>query len=109
VSVHSTQLAVGSYTTGSYHTVYTVPSLKRTILKGVWLRNTACSANIVKINVHTVGGTDVYFYVNLVLSGSAGDSTFLNLWVVLNPGDVLKVQPTVSSVEAVFSGAELDL
>lgn len=109
MSVASQQLGGGSFTTGSYHTVYTVPAGKRTILKSMWLRNTFSGANIAKLNLHTGAFGDVYMYTNLVTSGSSGDTALIPLWVVLLPGDIIKIQPTQSSVEAILSGTELTL
>lgn len=109
MTVYSTQLGAGAFAAGSYSTVYTVPTGKRTILKSMWLRNTFNGANIAKVNLSTVAHGNVYFYTNLATSGAAGDTALIPLWVVLNVGDIIKIEPTQSNVEAIFSGAELIL
>lgn len=107
MAVRSKQLGGGAFASGSYHHVYTVPTGYRTILKGIWVRNTFAGANIGKVNLDTVAFGNVYFYFPLVTSGSSGDSQFLNLWVVLEAGDVINIEPTQNNVEAIFAGSEL--
>lgn len=109
MTVYSTQLGAGSFAAGSYSTIYTVPTGKRTILKSLWVRNTYAGANICKINCDTVAHGNVYFYFPLTTSGTSGDTVLVPLWVVLSAGDILKVEPTQSSVELIASGSELIL
>lgn len=109
MTVHSTQLGAAAAVGVAGVTVYTVPAGKRTILKGIWLRNTGGAANVAKLELTLVGGTSVFFYVNLDVSANAGNTVFLNLWVVMNAGDALKMTAAVNSVNIIASGAELTL
>lgn len=109
MTVHSTQLGGGSYASGSYHSVYTVPAGKRTIVKGLWIRNTNAAAQVVAINCDTVSFGNVYFYYHLAAAGSSGDSQYFDIWIVLNAGDVLKVGPGASNADVIAAGAELTL
>lgn len=107
MAVRSKQLAIGSYSSGSYATLYTVPTGYRTIIKSLWLRNTGAGSNTVHLNPHSAGGASPYFNVVLATAPGAGDSQFVSLWVVLEEGDTFKMEPVTYSVDAILSGAEL--
>lgn len=109
MAVHSTQLGAAAGVTNSGVTLYTVPSGYRTILKGLWIRNDTAAANVAEVALVTGAGT-IAFLIPLPASPTAGSTTFLSLWVVLNAGDELKFLSAPSTTaDVIASGAQLSL
>lgn len=109
MTVHSTQLGAKQGITTAGYTLYTVPSGKRTIWKGVTIYNASGSAQGVTIEVQLVDGDVIYQTYQLAAAGSDGDSINAQTWVVLNAGDSLAVSIAHNSVAVIVSGAELIL
>lgn len=109
-NVHSVQLGNGIALGAGLNTLYTCPSGKRTIVKSVYLRNATAAAVVSAIAVTRSTGGTINFFVPLAATPAAGSTVFLDLWMVLNAGDVLKVGGAAGSgVDALASGAELTL
>jgi hypothetical protein len=109
VTVHSTQLGAVQNAAIGLHTIYTVPSGKRTIVKSVWLRNTAAAAQTATIRFNLATGAIVQLFVPLAASPGAGSSVLLTPWVVLNVGDVFQLGASATGIDGIASGAELSL
>jgi hypothetical protein len=107
MTVHSTQLGANGAIAAGGATLYTVPAGKRTILKSVVLQNNAAGANRIILRIDLVGGGNMSWGVTVGAAGGASESMVIDCWIVLNAGDVLKVNPTSSFVEAIASGAQL--
>ena len=109
MTVHSTRLGAGSALGTGPTTLYTVPSNKRTILKSLMVRNTSSSANGGYLEVAFSGGPTIAWWVSVAADGSAGGSVQVDLWLVLNVGDVVKWASHAAGADVVISGAELSL
>jgi hypothetical protein len=107
MTVHSTQLGANGAIGSGGATLYTVPTGKRTILKSVVLQNNAAGANRIILRIDLVGGGNVSWGVTVGAAGGASESMLVECWIVMDAGDVLKVTPTSSFVEALASGAQL--
>lgn len=107
MTVHSQQLGAHASTPAAYTTIYTVPANTRTILKHIWVRNLAAAAGIAAFELILASGTTVYFYYHLAAAGASGDTSALDLWVVLKAGDVVKMAGNATGVDVILSGAEL--
>lgn len=109
MTVHSTLLGKGAALTVAVHTLYTVPSGKRTILKSITLWNNFAATNRVVVELTLGGVTVVVLDPVLAATGSAGDSFIAAPWIVLNAGDLIQVAPQSHPADCTLSGAELSL
>lgn len=110
MTVHSKQLGAGAALTAGFHTLYTTPAGKRTIVKSIWLRNNTAGAVTGAWQVVISGGPTVAFFQPLAATPAAGSTVHLDTWTVLNPGDALQVGGVAGSgIDAIASGAELTL
>jgi hypothetical protein len=109
MTVHSTSLGHGASLSVALHTLYTVPTGKRSLVKWLTLYNHGASTNRVVVEV-TLSGTDVVVADPiLAAAGAANDYLQLALWIVLNAGDSLKVAPQSSTIDATANGAVFTL
>jgi hypothetical protein len=110
VSVHSNQLAATSFSDTTAHSIYTVPSTVRTIVKSIVVRSAASSGVDVSFIVRS-GSTNLStFNVFCAASGTNGATQFVAPWIVLLPGQVLQVQfNNASGGWVTVSGSELAL
>jgi hypothetical protein len=110
VTVHSDRLGSGAALGAGYHTVYTCPTGKRTIVKSIWLRNNTAAAITGAFQVVISGGATISFFQPLAATPAAGSTVKLEPWVVLRAGDALNIAGIAGSgVDAYVSGAELTL
>lgn len=109
MTVHSTQLGYNNALGTVLTTLYTAPSGKRTIVKGIQIYNGAAAANQVTVEVTNAGGLVVTFNIHLGATGSATDTQLIDLWMVMNAGDSLKMVAGSAGVRVLVSGAELNL
>jgi len=101
--LRATQAYQGTPTGTSPTTVYTVPTGKRFILKQVALQEISGVATDVQVRVGSIG---TITRQHLASYGSGGDSAVLYYWLVLNAGDVIQLNRTVSgSINAQVSGS----
>ena len=109
MTVVSKQLAATNFGDASVHDLYTVPAGKRTIVKNMLARGASGSASHATWSVFD-GATSLFsFNVYLAASGSDGDTSIINPWIVLNAGQTLKVQFSATGGWVSVSGAELVL
>lgn len=109
MGVHSVQLGANSLITTTGVTLYTVPSGKRTILKSLIIENLHTATQRVIVTVKNGGTTKVQWVIWPAAGSSNGETVVQTLWVVLNVGDDIEIKPALGNVEAIASGAELDL
>jgi hypothetical protein len=109
VTVHSTQLGAKAGMATTLVTVYTVPSGKRTIVKGIWVRNAGAAATVCDVNLALSGGPSPSFFIALAATPAAGSTVFLPVWIVLNAGDVIKAAMNAGTGDLIVAGAELTL
>jgi hypothetical protein len=109
MTVHSTQLGARQNVGATSVTLYTCPSGKRTILKSLWCRNSNAAAQVAAATIVLTGGGSLAFFIPLAATPAAGSTVFLDLWVVLNAGDVLKYAAGGTNGDVIASGAELKL
>lgn len=107
MTVHSTLLGKGAALSVALHTIYTVPSGKRTILKSITLWNNFAATNRVVVELVLGGTTVVVLDPVLASTGSAGDSIYVPFWTVMNAGDSIVVAPQSHPADVTASGAEL--
>lgn len=107
MTVHSTQLGYGVALSTGVHSIYTVPSGKRTIVKGILLQNLGAGTNRVVLNLVRAGGGTVQWGVTLGANASATESMNYQTWFVMNEGDELQVDPISYTLDVLVSGAEL--
>ena len=107
MTVHSTLLGKGAALSVALHTIYTVPSNKRTILKSITLWNNFAATNRVVVELVLGGVTVVVLDPVLASTGSAGDSYIAAPWIVMNAGDTIQVAPQSHPADVTASGAEL--
>lgn len=105
--VRSTSLGIVKLTVATFHTLYTVPAGRRTIVKSVAIYNGGAAGRTAYVAV-VRGGTTFYGAVWTLGASQANPSSEQEVWWVLNTGDQLKVQ-TIDSGDMSFivSGAEL--
>jgi len=108
MTVRSTQLGIADGVTAGDHDLYTVPSGRRTILKTLQVRNNTAGAITWSWYIKPTGGGRIDFFLPMPASPGAGSTATLNLWTVLNAGDVLGVTGVAGSgIDCIASGAEL--
>lgn len=107
MTVHSTQLGAHQTIGTGGVTIYTVPANKRAIVKSIWIRNTAGAAQTAAFALILTGGATITIFQPLAASPAAGSSLYLDLWVILNAGDALKITAGAASLDAIVSGTEL--
>lgn len=109
MAVHSKRLGSSIAVGATDVTLYTVPSGKRTIVKGVQMQNlgaTACRGTLKVYN----GATQIMQYATpLAAVGSDGNSDTRQIWLVMNAGEALKCNCTAGTIVVCASGAELTL
>ena len=109
MTVHSNLLFSGSFGDSSTHTLYTVPTGKRTIVKSIVPRNAGSSAGAVVIGLKNGATSEGNFGIWCTASGTNGDSAVVLPWIVLQVGWSLTVSfPTGSGGWITVSGSELD-
>lgn len=105
--VHSSQLAAGSFSDASLHTIYTAPASTRVIVKGVAVRSAAGTAGAVQLVLAT-GSVAVSLGLWCAAAGSNGDTNISQPWLVMNAGDQLKIEfPSASGGWFWIAGAVL--
>jgi len=104
-ALRSAQLFLGSITSTTPTTVYTVPAGKRAVIKFVTLQNTTGSAKNVQMRLSTLG---TVWNWNLGAYGSGADAQQSSFWIVLNAGDYIQMNPTASGqIDMSISGSLL--
>lgn len=107
MTTRSTQLGIDVGVGTTEVTLYTVPTGKRSIVKGLQMTNTNAAANFTAIEVYS-GATLLGFWREYMAAGGVtGDSITKELWLVLNAGQALKAVSHAASVSVIVSGAEL--
>jgi hypothetical protein len=109
MGVHSARLGRNATLTTGTVTLYTVPSMKRTIVKCVVVTNAAAAANHVLLTAFN--GATLLFSMTIWVgaAGADGDTTIALPWIVLNSTEVLKATAGAATVSVVVSGTELDV
>lgn len=108
MTVHSNQLGFGHALGVGTTTLYTCPSLKRTIVKSIVVENTNAATQRLIFQVKNGATTKVQWCEHPAAGSAAGETVFRDLWVVLVAGDVLQVIVAAASVDVIVSGSELD-
>lgn len=90
--------------TGNF-TVYTCPAGETALLKDITIFNQAAVTNVValRLNGNTQNQT-----IEGVTVGGGGSVVLSGRFIVLHPGDTLRVQATVASINITGYGAELE-
>lgn len=109
MTVRSKQLGIANPVTTSGNNIYTVPSSTRTIVKSIYIENLHSAAQRVVLSVKSGSTNLVQLVVTPGAVNSATETSFLNVWLVMEAGQVLNVLPLLGNVEVVVSGAELPL
>lgn len=109
MTVRSTQLGIANPVTTSGNNIYTVPSNTRTIVKSIYIENLHSAAQRIVISVKSGSTNLVQLVVTPGAVNSATETSFLNVWLVMNAGQVLNILPVLGNCEVVVSGAELPL
>jgi hypothetical protein len=104
----STQLGANAAVSTSEVVLYTCPSDKRTILKGITINNGAASTNKTTILFRRAGSPYGYLKYYPTAANSAGDTIVATPWIVIKPNDTISAEAASSSVGIILSGAELD-
>lgn len=107
MTVHSTQLAVGSVANATETTIYTAPSGKRVIVKSITILSAQSAAVAVAIVIIKGGGGSGTLHAYCTAFGTNGDTAILSPWIVLNAGDSVAVIFGSSGGWYTASGAEL--
>lgn len=107
MTIASNSLANGS-TTGALTTIYTAPASHRTIVKCIIVRNAGGAAGAVAVTLARPGGGTSTWNLWCTATGTNGDTVVSLPWLVMLPGDVLKLQfPAAAGGWFNVSGAEL--
>lgn len=102
MAVTAKKFYAGTPTTGSWTTVYTVPSGKQAIIKNITLCNTTGSTATIGI------GAATFSIVSSGYSINANDTVVLDLSVVLDAGQTITVtQGTANAIHVHISGVEV--
>jgi hypothetical protein len=109
VTVRSKQLGIANPITTSGNNIYTCPSNTRTIVKSIYLENLHSAAQRVVVALTSGATTLVQLVVTPGAVNSATETAFLNVWLVMEAGQVLNIKPLLGNIECVVSGAELPL
>lgn len=109
MGVHSVRFAAGEAPTAQA-TKYTVPALKRSIIKGFSVWNDAAAAGRVTL-VLLDSSNAVMSYVDkyLTAKGGVGEADHVMVWQVLYAGEKLAVIASQALMYYTVSGAELDV
>lgn len=107
MSVASKQLGLSASIPTTGATIYTVPAGHRTIVKSIQLQNNHTAAQRIVVSVWVAGVNSFAFAVTPGATASATESMLLLPWIVLEAGQVLKIQPLLGTCQAIVSGAEL--
>jgi hypothetical protein len=109
MTVHSTSLGHGASLAVGLHTLYTVPTGKRSLAKWLSLYNHGSATNRVVVEVNLAGTDVVIADPILAAAGAAGDYLELALWIVLNAADSFKVSSQSAAIDATLNGAVFTL
>jgi hypothetical protein len=109
VTVRSKQLGIANPVTTSGNNIYTVPADHRAIVKSIYIENLHTAAQRVVMSVKSGSTNLVQLVVTPGAVNSATETSFLNVWLVMEAGQVLNILPLLGNVECVVSGAELAL
>lgn len=109
MTVRSKQLGIANPITTSGNNIYTVPASTRAIVKSIYIENLHSAAQRVVMSVKSGATNLVQLVVTPGAVNSATETNFLNVWLVMEAGQVLNILPLLGNVEAVVSGAELPL
>jgi hypothetical protein len=109
MTVRTNQLAAVELSNSTLTTIYTTPAGTRTIVKTIQVRNTTGSGVAVTFQVWESGSRKSYFVVWLGAFNASGDNAFLEPWLVLEPGQQLRVSAGSGGAVILASGAELVL
>lgn len=107
MSVRSQRLAAGVQGAGAASTPYTVPAGYRTIIKGIFVRNTNAAAQRVVISIYS-GATDIVdTSIWMGANGGATEQVWMDTFQVMYAGESIKVAVGLASCIYLISGAEL--
>jgi hypothetical protein len=106
VTTRSKQLAHHVVSSTAVTTLYTAPGGYRAILKSYAAINLTGGALTFALWV-TSGDDGQDYFIDRQPSLAAAAMVYQERWVVLEPGDVLKVQGTATPFPVIVSGAEL--
>lgn len=109
MTVRSKQLGIANPVTTSGNNIYTVPASHRAIVKSIYIENLHSAAQRVVMSVKSGSTNLVQLVVTPGAVNSATETSFLNVWLVMEAGQVLNILPLLGNVECVVSGAELAL
>lgn len=109
MSVHSKQLGLLNNGAAGSHTLYTVPTGYRTIVKNLTVYNHGAATNRVVVEVDVSAVITILAVILCGAAGSATETQQFNTWIVLDAGSALKVAPQSAAADVVVSGAELQL
>jgi hypothetical protein len=109
VAVHSNQLACTSFSDTSIHSLYTVPTAKRTIVKSIVVQSAAGVVQHITFTIKNSGGTALaIFSVDCAASGATGATQIVLPWIVLSAGQSLSITFGNTGGWVTVSGSELD-
>lgn len=98
------QLYSGRVSTTGWTTAYTVPAGQRAILKSINVYNVAGSSNRAFLQLSS--GRNLR-EIDLGAANTSAGSVTAEVWIVLEPGDVVQVgNGTASPIDYVLSGTE---
>jgi hypothetical protein len=109
VTVRSKQLGIANPVTTSGNNIYTCPASHRAIVKSIYLENLHSAAQRIVIGIKSGSTVLAQMVVTPGAVNSATETAFLNVWMVLEAGQVLNILPLLGNCECVVSGAELAL
>lgn len=107
MAVRSKRLYAGSPTGGVLTTLYTAPAGYRAIVKTIMCKSAQGAAQNQVFQIVTAGGTGAPFSLYTAATGTNGDTINYQCWLVLMPGDQLKVTLGTASGWLSVHGAEL--
>ena len=109
MTVRSKQLGIANPVTTAGNNIYTVPAGHRAIVKSIYLENLHTAAQRIVINIKSGATTLCQLVTTPGAGASATETSYLNVWLVLEAGQVLQILPLLGNCEAIVSGAELAL
>lgn len=105
VAVRSKRLWPPTVITGTAVTLYTGPASETSLLKELWAANSGPLTATIRLFLNT-GAGDLWVFAFTVPSN--GGARVGGLFVVLQPGDVLKADATANTLSLVGFGAQLE-
>jgi hypothetical protein len=89
------------------HTVYMVGSNVRTVLKEIWIVNSANAARTLDVWIASTGETEgIKRTYDLAAAGSEGDEVLLEMWRVLFPAQLVELESSGTGIAVEISGVE---